>query len=155
MTRALYLAVLLAVGCASNAGTTHDYAISGDGCKIYADQATCAAHAGCSWFAIGAPCQVGQPCQSGVCASTSGGGSGSGSGSGSAACACPDGGACWEQIGGPAQQSGGEPQIQCGPAYACPGDTIPCDPCASITGQGTCTLDPNVANLCLCDNGIR
>jgi hypothetical protein len=91
---------------------------------------------------------------SGECQSktTGGSGSGSGSGSSSAGCACTDGGVCFEQIGGTAQQGGG-PDIQCyGPA-ACPGGcgTV----CDEIEGQGTCTLDPNVENLCLCDNGIR
>lgn len=154
MMRTLGVVLLFAVGCASNGSGQRDYAITGDDCKIYMDAQTCDAHDGCNWVELAPPCPAGQTCESGVCASTSGGGGGGG-GEGSAACACYDGGACFEQLGGTAQQAGSEPQIQCGPAYACPGGNFPCDPCASITGQGHCSLDPNVANLCLCDNGIR
>jgi hypothetical protein len=78
--------------------------------------------------------------------SGSGSGSGGGSGSGSATgCACANGGICYEQIGGPAQQAGSEPDIQCFAASSCDG----------ITGQGHCSPDPNVTGLCLCDDGIR
>ena len=159
MMKAVYLAFVLTAACASNESTKHDYVIQGDQCEVYMDSQSCNTQSGCTWYDLGRPCQVGQPCQSGVCSSTAGGGGGGtgggGTGGGSASCSCFDGGACFEQIGGPAQQSGGQPEIQCGPAYACPGGNIPCDPCASITGQGTCTADPDVGNLCLCDNGIR
>ena len=157
MMRTLIVAALFTAACAANTSTKHDYVLTGDSCEVYNDQQSCDDHSPCTWVASEQPCQVGQTCGAGgACIDpTGGGGGGGGTGSGSAACACYDGGACFEQIGGTAQQAGSEPQIQCGPAYACPGGDIACDPCASITGQGHCSLDPNVANLCLCDNGIR
>jgi len=161
MLKAVSLAFLFVLGCASNDTTKHDYAITGDQCKVYDDQTSCDAHSPCHWYDLGIPCQVGQPCVSGVCSAPStggggtggGGGGGGGTGSGSAACVCFDGGVCYEQIGGPAQQSGTTPQIQCYPASACPGGCS--SVCDEIVGQGTCSEDPNVSGLCICDNGIR
>jgi len=147
------IAFLAYVACTSS--TSHGtYELTGDACKVYVSSSTCEAHADCVWFDLGIACRVGEPCISGECQSrNSGGGSGggSGTGSGSAACACPSGGVCFEQIGGPATQT--DPQIECyGPA-ACPGGCA--SPCDEIVGEGRCTLDPNVANMCICDNGIR
>ena len=155
MMRKLFVGVLFTVACATNTSTKHDYVLSGDTCEVYNDQQSCDAHSPCTWIATEQPCQVGQPCPGGgACIDPTGTGSGSsGSGSGGAACACPDGGVCYEQIGGPAQQAGSEPDIQCYPASACPGSCS--NPCDEIVGQGTCTPDPNVSGLCLCDNGIR
>jgi hypothetical protein len=153
--RAVLIALVAVIACATQSTGKQEYTVTGDECALYNDAQSCDAHSPCMWSELGRPCQVGQPCVSGVCSSPQGSGSGGGSGhgSGSAACACPGGGACYEQIGGPAPSS--DPQIQCGGPYACPGNGIPCNPCDSISGQGTCTLDPNVANLCICDNGIR
>jgi len=123
--------------------------LSGDPCAVHMDQTACLAEDGCGWYAYGRPCPGdGSYCPAGVCQSTAG--SGSGSGSGSAACACPDGGVCFEQLGGPAQQGGGEPTIAC--TTPAPGDG---DPCLRIEGQGTCSDSPTVSGLCMCDNGIR
>ncbi len=153
MMKSFVLSVVL-VGCTSSTGT-HDYSITGDTCKVYASPTSCDANPECTWIDLGISCRVGEPCISGECQSRTGSGSGSGSGggtgSGSAACACTDGGVCFEQIGGPAAST--EPTIQCyGPA-ACPGGCA--SPCDEIVGQGACTLDPSVANLCICDNGQR
>ena len=139
------------VACAADKTSSTGAEVTGDDCAVHNDQASCAADTGCQWEDLGRPCQDGQPCVSGVCSSppgSGGGGSGSGSSSGHAACACPNGGVCFEQIGGTAQQ--GDPEIQCATPSAGSGD-----PCSLITGEGTCTDDPNVTGLCLCDNGIR
>src|SRR5436305_104296 len=134
------LGLILLAACATDTTTSHGAQITGDVCAIHDDAQSCAADTNCLWAELGRPCQTGQPCVSGVCYEPGpGGGSGSGSGSGMAACACPNGGICFEQIGGPAQQSDTDPEIQCAT-----GDT-----CAAITGQGTCSEDPNVSGLCL------
>lgn len=160
MMRNLATLLFLVVGCTSNdTSSKHDYVIEGDQCKIYNDAQTCDSDSNCLWFDLGIACQPGQTCISGECQSKISGsgsgssGSGGGSGSGSTGCVCSDGGVCFEQIGGPAQQSGTQPEIQCYPPSACPGGCS--SVCDEIVGQGTCTLDPNVENLCLCDNGIR
>jgi len=150
MTRSPSFALLFVLGCASNTSSNADYVIHGDQCKVYMDQQSCGSHGDCEWFELGVPCQVGQACVSGECQSPP---TGSGSGSGSAACACTDGGVCFEQVGGPAQQGGTAPDVQCYPPSACPGGCG--NACDEIVGQGTCTPDLNVANLCLCDDGIR
>ena len=151
----LSLITLLFVACATHSSSTNEPLLQGDTCEIHMDQTNCVAETGCQWFDLGRPCPAnGTPCQSGVCqgpGSGSGSGSnGSGVGSGSAACACSNGGVCYEQVGGPAQQGGTEPQIECTIPTAGTGDA-----CARITGQGTCSDSTTVFGLCLCDNGIR
>src|SRR5262249_19746053 len=121
--------------------------VTGDDCAVYVNEDSCLADQNCEWADYGRPCQVGMPCQSGVCfAKTMG--SGSGSGSAHTACACPNGAVCYEQIGGPAQPD--PTQVQC--ILPDPGTG---DPCARITGQGVCTDSVDVFGLCVCDNGIR
>ena len=142
--------LLFVVGCASNETSGHDYVLTGDACKVYSDRETCTANDGCNWYAIGAPCREGETCPSGVCQGneTGSGSSGGGSGGGTATgCACPGtGGVCFEQIGGlPTPTNGSGPEISCSPATNC----------AAIPDQGNCVADPNVTNLCICDNGIR
>ena len=119
--------------------------VTGDDCAVHADQTSCLADQGCTWADLGRPCQLGMPCQSGVCFAQT---MGSGSGSVGTGCACPNGGVCFEQIGGPAIQS--PPEIEC--TLPSPGTG---DPCSRITGEGTCTPSLEVTGLCLCDNGIR
>jgi hypothetical protein len=148
MAKTLRWMFLFALGCATHQDIQRDYVLTGDECKIYSDATACGEHAPCHWFELGLPCQVGQPCVSGVC---SGPGSGSGAGSGGAACACMGEGICFEQLGGPAMSSGGA-EIQCYSTATCHDSCTGCD---VITGQGTCVADPNVSALCLCDDGIR
>lgn len=144
----LAIALLFAACSATeNIGQQNAPVINGDDCAVHSDQTSCLADSGCAWAELGRPCQIGVPCQSGVCYSP-GSGSGSGSGSGMAGCACPNGGVCYEQIGGPAVQN--PPEVQC--TVPAPGSG---DPCSRITGQGTCTDSLDVTGLCLCDNGIR
>jgi hypothetical protein len=147
-----FASVIAACSSTENIGQQNAPVISGDECAVHADQPSCVADEECQWFDLGRPCQEGMPCQSGVCVSKSGSGSGSGSGHGGgmAGCVCPNGGVCFEQIGGPAQHPGTGPEVQC--TVPTPGSG---DPCARITGQGTCTDDSSVSGLCLCDNGIR
>jgi hypothetical protein len=137
---------------------------SSDPCSKYTDQTSCTGDTAdkCMWFALGIPCQVGQPCQSGVCQSptaTGGGGSGSGSGGG-CACGCPgcdpstnscppcqcD---CGPSGGGspgcvpPPMGGGGTPPS--GGGVACP--AIGCDPnCPNGT-----KLDANGCPTCQCN----
>jgi hypothetical protein len=152
---AFVIVIAIGIGCTSGSGTI-DPQVQGDTCAVILDQADCVAQSGCGWFAYGRPCpNDGSYCPSGVCqavGSGSGTGTGSGSGSsiGSAACACPNGGVCFEQIGGPAQQGSAGPTIECATPAAGSGD-----PCARIQGEGTCRPDDQVSGLCVCDNGIR
>jgi hypothetical protein len=151
MRLALVIVGLAACGGQQSSTTAQ---ISGDTCAVHIDQTSCVAQSGCQWFGLGRPCPAdGSYCQSGVCQgpSSSGSGTGSGSASGGAACACPDGGVCFEQIGGPAQQTGGGgDQIMCAVPAAGSGDA-----CARIEGEGTCRDSETVSGLCICDNGIR
>jgi hypothetical protein len=86
----------------------------------------------CVWYALGMPCQIDQPCRSGVCQRDSGSvGSGGG-----CACACPD----------------------CSPDAPCP----PCDCSCGDSGGGTCTPpEPPPGPVCpalgcypQCPNGV-
>ncbi len=141
--------VISACSATENIGQQNAPIVHGDDCAVHVDQTSCLADQGCTWADLGRPCQLGMPCQSGVCFSqTMGSGGGSGSGSGHTGCACPDGGVCFEQLGGPAQSV--PPEVQC--TVPAPGTG---DPCPRITGEGTCTASLDVSGLCLCDNGIR
>jgi hypothetical protein len=120
---------------------------------VHVDQTTCTADTPCTWYELGRPCpDDGTVCQSGVCSNPAGSGSGGGSGSGStgAGCACSNGGVCYEQVGGTAQQGGTGPEVQCTTPAAGDGD-----PCGRIAGQGVCSDSTQVTGLCICDNGIR
>lgn len=139
--------VLAACSTTQNVGQQNAPILDGDKCAVHADRDSCAADTGCLWADLGVPCQVGMPCQSGVCYGQTSG-SGSGSGSAGTGCACPNGGVCFEQIGGPAQMT--PPEVQC--TTPDPGTG---DPCARIVGEGTCTPSMTVTGLCLCDNGAR
>jgi len=153
---------LLAVGCASETTSKATYKITGDTCAIYGDQQSCDAHSDCEW-SEGCACPADEgpcpPCPAPECVSNGGSGSGSGSsggsgsGSGSAACACSDGGVCYEQVGGLPGSGSSGPDIQCYPPSACPGGCG--NVCDEIEGEGRCAPDPDVVNLCICDNGIR
>lgn len=151
MTRYLAFAVVVgALGCTTSKDSTNQPLITGDTCAVHVDPSSCTGDQGCMWYGFGRACPANEPnCPSGVCQGSSGSGSGSGSGSAGAGCACPNGGVCFEQIGGPAQPAG-DPEIQCATPTA--GDT---DPCTRITGEGTCTDSTSISGLCLCDNGIR
>ena len=133
------------VGCMDSGGSSQQTPqLTGDACAVHMDETACVAESGCSWYAYGRPCpDDGSYCPAGVCQGDTG--SGSGSGSGSAACACPEGGVCFEQLGGTPQPSGSDPGIQC--TTPAPGDG---DPCARIEGQGTCSASPTVGGLCMC-----
>lgn len=152
-TRLIFACSLVIGACAAQQGSVSPQ-ITGDSCAVHVDDTTCTADSACTWLGTGCGCPANDPscsCSAGSCVSKSGGsGAGSGSGSASAACACSDGGVCVEQIGGPAQQSGTDPQIQC--ITPAPGSG---DPCARIQGEGTCTDSPTVSGLCTCDNGER
>jgi hypothetical protein len=151
MRKFIALTFLFTISCAANESTQQEPVIEGDSCKLYDNLQACDAHSPCQWVDLGIPCQEGTACFPGVCSAPTNGsggvGGGSGHGSGTAACECPGtGGVCFEQLGGLVQQgSNAEPQIQCAAATTC----------AAIQGQGNCSPDPNVLNLCLCDNGIR
>ncbi|HTR49064.1 MAG TPA: hypothetical protein VMJ10_00075 [Kofleriaceae bacterium] len=132
-------------------------------CAQYSSEQACNAQSACEWSpacacpegtGTGSGSGSGCDCQAQCELRPSGGGSGSGSGSGSgigsgsgsgsgsAACACLDGGVCFE----PSNTD----VIECYPPSACPGGCG--TPCDEIEGHGTCTLDPNVANLCHCSD---
>ncbi len=87
-----------------------------DPCLAHVDSAACDADTdgNCTWIAIGAPCEQGEPCPGGVCQNldlVGGGGSGGGGGTG-CVCACP----------------------------ACP-DGVECPPCAcDCTGESGCIV---------------
>lgn len=146
------------VACTTSNSSTIDPVLNGDSCAVHTDQQTCAGEPDCNWYALGRPCpDDGSYCQSGVCQGPSGGsgsgsssGGGGGSASGHAVCACLNGGVCFEQVGGPAQQGGTTPQIQCTIPAAGNGDV-----CTRVVGQGHCSDSANVGGLCICDNGIR
>jgi hypothetical protein len=144
------VAVALVTACTTHptSSSSTEPVLSGDDCAVHVDQMTCHAESGCMWFGYGRPCPPdGSACPAGVCQGpTSGGGTGSGSGT---ACACPDGGVCFEQIGGPAVPAG-DPEIACTTPAAGDGD-----PCTRIVGEGTCSDSPTVGGLCVCDNGER
>ena len=142
------LALVAVVGCSGHQASTVAQ-ITGDTCALHVDETTCLGEAGCQWYGLGRPCPAdGSYCQSGVCQSPSGGGGGSAGGG--AACACPDGGVCFEQIGGTTQDMGGAYDVECAAPAAGSGDE-----CARIQGQGTCRASEEVGGLCICDNGIR
>ena len=148
----LAVVVVLVFGCAEHRSPVDQLAIEGDVCATHNDNATCASDLGCTWYALGRPCPVDDStCPTGVCQSSSSGGDsggGGGTGTGSAACVCFNGGVCFEQIGGTVQPPGG-PVIQCA--------LVPDrgDRCSLIEGQGHCSATPNIAGLCICDNGQR
>ena len=151
--RALLVVALLA-GCSDSTSSSAPK-LTGDTCAVYTDSQTCSADDNCTWYGTGCACPPNDPscmCSPGACASKSGMGSGSSSGSGStgAGCACPNGGVCYEQIGGPAQMGNTQPDIMC--TTPAPGSG---DPCGRISGQGTCTDSTTVSGLCICDNGER
>lgn len=151
--------VLLAIGCTTQQSSNKDYVLTGNTCAVYQNETACDQQADCEWSpACACPANEGPcpPCPAPVCVAKGGsegsGSGGGGSGSAIAGCACSDGGVCFEQIGGPATQAGG-PDIQCYPPSACPGGCG--NVCDEIVGEGKCTPDANVANMCICDNGIR
>jgi hypothetical protein len=154
---AALLAFLAACGATSSTGSGASAVVTGDSCALHQDDPSCRADPqGCVWYSNTRPCQLGQPCPAGWCskAQPSGGGSTGGSGGASAACACPgaSGDVCVLQIGGPA--------IQVAPPIACeavPGRCSVADRCACLTGSmtGTCRASDQVANLCVCDDGVR
>lgn len=163
MKRAMLLAASLLASCGATsgngAGGVAVPAITGDACALHQDQASCLADpGGCSWIASMLPCAPGPSCPAGWCVRSQplDGGPGVDGGVGGicAGCACPGaaGDVCVEQIGGPA--------IQVPPPITCqalpPGCALP-DRCACLA-QGTlerCWSSEQVANLCICDNGIR
>lgn len=150
MRALLALALVAFPGCTESTSSTQPK-LTGDQCAVYTDSQTCSADMDCTWFGTGCACPPNDPmcsCSPGACGSKTGNGSSSGSGSTMAACACPNGGVCYEQIGGPAMQM--PPSIACTTPAAGTGD-----PCARIQGEGTCTDSMTVSGLCLCDNGIR
>jgi hypothetical protein len=148
--RSILAVLVFAIGCTSSDSGTSQPQLDGDTCAVHLDQTDCLAQSGCNWYAYGRPCpNDGSYCPAGVCQSA-GSGSGSGSGSAGAACACSDGGVCFEQLGGPAQQGSGASEVGC--TTPAPGDG---DPCARIEGQGTCSDSDQVSGLCVCDNGVR
>jgi hypothetical protein len=154
MIRTVVAFVVLA-GCATHSASSNEPQLTGDTCALYTDATSCDQNTDCTWFGTGCACPPNDPsctCSPGACASKTGGGSGSGSGSstGGAACACPNGEVCFEQVGGPAQQAGTSPTIECTLPAAGSGDA-----CPRIQGEGTCTDSTTVTGLCLCDNGIR
>src|SRR3569623_1939816 len=138
MRLAATLAVLALAACSDSTSSTEPQ-LTGDSCAVYTTSETCSADMDCTWFGTGCDCPPNDPscvCSPGACGSKSGGGSSSGSGSGTtgAGCACPNGGVCYEQVGGPAQMGNTQPDIECTTPSAGTGD-----PCARIEGQGTCT----------------
>ncbi len=144
------LAFVLLAGCTTSTSSTQPK-LTGDQCAVYTDSQTCNADSDCTWFGTGCACPPNDPsctCSPGACGSKTGNGSSSGSGTTGAACACPNGGVCYEQIGGPATMT--PPTIECTTPTAGTGDV-----CTRITGEGTCTESMTVSGLCLCDNGIR
>jgi hypothetical protein len=152
MTRLAAVAIAL-VGCATHSPTPDEPALSGDPCVAFTTATTCQSDAACMWFGTGCACPPNDPscvCSPGACGSIDGSGSSSGSGSASAACACSDGGVCYEQIGGPAEQSDSGPEIEC--IVPTPGSG---DACTRIADQGTCDDSATVSGLCICDNGER
>jgi hypothetical protein len=150
MRSALVLVFVIACGGGDDSSKSGAAQLSGDACAAHIDQASCVADSPCQWYALGRPCPGdGSYCQSGVCQDPNAGG-GSGSGGAGAACACPDGGVCFEQVGGTVQQGSAGEEIQCAVPGAGSGDA-----CARIEGQGTCRPSETVSGLCVCDNGIR
>lgn len=152
MTRSALLAVILAA-CGADGSPSNEPALTGDTCALYTTDTACRADSDCTWFGTGCACPPNDPscvCSAGACGAAAGSGSSSGSGSTGAGCACPDGGVCYEQIGGPAQPAGGETPIACTQPTPGPGD-----PCGRIANQGTCSDSATVTGLCLCDNGER
>lgn len=151
---------LLLAACAGSppSSSSHEPVLTGDRCEVYTDATACDLDADCQWLGTGCACPDPQidptcHCPPGACVAKSGGGSGSGSGgsgSSGAGCACPNGEVCFEQIGGPAQQTGTAPTIAC--TLPAPGTG---DPCARVQDEGTCTDSTTVSGLCVCDNGIR
>jgi hypothetical protein len=149
MRTTVVLAFLIACG-GDDGGKSGAAQLSGDSCAAHVDQESCVADSPCQWYGLGRPCPAdGSYCQSGVCQDPGAGG-GSGSGGAGAACACPDGGVCFEQVGGTVQQGSGGDEIQCAVPGSGSGDV-----CARIEGQGTCQPSETVSGLCVCDNGIR
>jgi hypothetical protein len=69
----------------------------------------------------------------------------------SVGCACSDGGVCVRQIGGPA--------IPVDPPTTCDKPVTGCDAGSACDclppKEGKCHADPQVAGLCICDNGVR
>lgn len=157
MKRALLLAASLLASCGTatgnGAGGASIPVIAGDACALHEDATTCRADPlGCAWYPNTRPCAVGEPCAAGWCYHPQP--LDGGVGGVHAACACPGtaGDACVEQIGGPATQV--PPPITC--QAIPPGCALP-DRCACLA-QGTlerCWSSDQVANLCICDNGIR
>jgi len=152
MVRAAVVLGLVFACADQGTGKTNEPVLTGDACAVHADTAACQADQACTWFGTGCACPPNDPacvCSPGACGSKTSNGSGTGSGSSSAGCACPDGGVCYEQIGGTVTTMT-SPPIEC--TTPAPGNG---DPCARIDGQGTCTDSTTVAGLCVCDNGIR
>jgi hypothetical protein len=105
-------------------------------CPSYNDEMACTADTdnACVWYALGIPCQIGEPCRSGVCQQRT---DSNGSDGGGCACACPD----------------------CSPGASCP----PCDcTCGEPTDGGTCTppapppgpVCPAIGCYPQCPNGV-
>lgn len=139
------IALALAGACTSMYSSSDEPVISGDPCAVYTTKDACALHAQqCDWSGP-------LPC-------------GCEDGSGSSTCTCPppdpDSGECIQRCDTPCT-------VELQPGCACPedkvcfeqnGGPVGCvlpepgdgDPCARITGHGTCTQSDNVAGLCLC-----
>lgn len=144
MLRVVILLVL--VGCATQTQTSTDPIVVGNTCLVHVDSASCAAATGCTWGApkFACPGSAGTYCPTGEC---------DGNPVGSVTttqCTCEGGRVCMEQIGGPAQQAGAGPEVQCVTV-----GVTEVFSCSLIQGQGTCALDVVVSGLCVCDNGIR
>jgi hypothetical protein len=122
-------------------------------CGAFLDEKSCVGDAkdDCEWVPAACPALAGVVCPAGACIQVSS--TGGGTGGGKSGCACPNGEVCVEQLGGPAVQPGATAAIQCLPLPKC---TNP-DPCACLgtTMLDGCKPSPDVAGLCICDNGIR
>ncbi len=151
------VAVIAACSPASSTSGTNPI-ITGDACALHQDAVSCRSDPqGCVWYANTRPCQVDQPCPAGWCSGRQpldGGSAGDGGLSASAGCACPGASdeVCEKQIGGPAMQV--EPPITC---TVIPSGCLSPDRCACLAQGGLerCWSSDQVANLCICDNGIR
>ena len=152
------VSLLAACGTSKGKGSNTGPLVTGDSCAVHQDATLCRADPqGCVWYSNTRPCLAGEPCPAGWCSLPQlldGGTASDGGVSASAGCACPGAGgdACVTQIGGPAIQA--EPPITC---EAIPANCMLSDRCACLA-QGTlegCWLSDQVANLCICDNGIR
>lgn len=158
LVAALAFALAAAAGCTGQTGlSSSDIDQMDKACAMHADATTCHADTSdqCTWIAYGRPCQVGQPCVSGVCqgpiagggtvvdggtASCSSGTSPCSTLTDSASCMADTGDRCrWYATGVPCQQ--GQP---------CPGGVCQAEPDPACQSQDGGTV---VHQGCACPNG--